>query len=288
MLVPESLDPVSSGSVALVRDPDRAEETESRWLEAAVQFTTLRPDDARTRLPEVDFSEVHRSYLVDDVGIDTRILHRVLLTEAALRGARLFLRHTLSYTAGGAPVLLDAYGASKPLRADFTLLATGYRTGDILQNLGFTSALRMWKSHILHGPRLTRCPVFWLDPDEATLMNHSGDVSVVGLNEDAYRIPDVDLDVDEARADAVRKALARLAPGAEPSAYSAVACVKVDLGRSDEARSVEMKISEIADDTFMVLPGKLTEAPALADQLARILVARAGMHQISSRPWDLS
>ncbi|WML84585.1 FAD-dependent oxidoreductase [Streptomyces sp. VNUA74] len=285
-LFPESLEPMSNGSVALVRDPARAEESESRWSESAVQFSTLTPRDTRARLPEVELSEVHRSYLVADAGINTRILHRVLLTEATLRGARLFLRHTLNYAADGAPVLLNVDGGRRALSADFTVLATGFQSGNLLSSLDSISALRMWKSHVLYGPQLTSCPVFWLDPGEATLINHSGDVSVIGLNEDARRIPDVDVNVDEVRAEAVRNALIRLIPDVDPKNYTAAACVKVDWGRNEDIRSVEMQIREVAEGTFMALPGKLTEAPVLADRLARILAVRTEINQTSSRPWD--
>lgn len=285
-LAPEALSPSSPRSVALVRDRDRAQEAESRWREAGMDFRGLDPGEARGLLPEVDFSAVHRSYLVGDCGIDTRMLHRVLLSEATLRGARLLLRHTFRYASTGTAVVEGEDGSVRPLRARFVVLATGYLSGGILESRGVTLPLRLWKSHILYGPQLTGVPVFWLDPDEATLMNHPGRVSVIGLNEDAHRIHRVDLDVDVSRAQAVRKALTRLAPHASPSSFSAQACLKVDLAREEEPRSVEMQVSEPAEDTFLALPGKLTEAPALADDIARVLVQRTGAPQVARRPWD--
>lgn len=284
-LAPECLEHGEVPAMALIRDAERAGETEDRWREAGVPFVPLSRSRAKALMPQIDLSHAHRGYLVEDSGFDARMLLRVLATEAGLRGTRLSLRSTLRFSPAGPALVLDRHRTPRPLVTKLLILATGYMTGDLLSPLGVQLPLRLWKSHILHGPRITSRPVFWLDPLEATLMHHA-DASVVGLNEDAYRVSTVDPTTDESRAFAVRKALRRLLPGADDaSAYRATACHKVDMGVDGE-RSVGIQVHEPVEGVLLALPGKFTEAPALADRLARVAVSRLGVPDVSLRPWD--
>lgn len=118
------------------------------------------------------------------------------------------------------------------------------------------------------------------------MMQH-GDYSVVGLNEDALLCATPNYDVIPERADNLFRALQRLAPSWHANEYITVACTKVDLATEcNGARSLAVAIHEPVPGHVCILPGKMTEAPFLADAITRHVYERVAESLISRRPCD--
>jgi hypothetical protein len=114
-------------------------------------------------------------------------------------------------------------------------------------------------------------------------MNHRQG-SVVGLNEDARVIASPtsvpDPDVAARLVDAIRRRFPRAR--VEPSDVRA--CVKVDVPGANPARSLNVSAIPLADNAICALPGKMTEAPVVADLVAELVSGRLGPPRSGSRP----
>jgi hypothetical protein len=130
--------------------------------------------------------------------------------------------------------------------------------------------------------------MFWLDPLEATIINHDPNVSVVGLNEDSYEVARIDYDVDQERANLVRNGLRRMVTTVQPDAFTPVACIKIDVSAAGGPRSVDVSLLELRDGVIFICPGKMTEAPFLADRVVRLVATRTTNAPVAGRPWDFT
>ncbi|MEU5565330.1 FAD-dependent oxidoreductase [Micromonospora musae] len=286
-LVPEAVEWSAGPAIALVTDPALSQQAEERWDEAQIRFRTARPQDIEHALPYVDLSRVARAYLVQDVGVDVRILYRRLLTEAQRSGVRIELDsefHFVSDTIGECVRRLD--GVVSTLRYRRAVLAVGHEINRLSTQLGCPVPLRLWKSHILYGPQLVDRPVFWLDPLEVAVVNHAPAVSVVGMTTDALEVEKADFEVEPGRVAAVREAMRRTFVGEHADRFTAYACVKVDMRSGRMPLSVNSEIRRLSPAVYCVSPGKLTEAPFVADRIVHHICDELLDVRVPSRPWD--
>lgn len=284
-LVPEAVESSERPTIALVRDPDRCAEAKDRWREAGIPFDPMSKKDAKRLLDGADLSSLCQAFRTHDVGINTHILYRYLLTSSITCNAQVLLSHKFHFDQEGFPRCISASGDSQRINARVVIVAAGAGSKELLSQLNSQLPVRLWKSHILYGKRIMEQPVFWLDPLEITLINHTGNVSVVGLNEDAYQINDVDLDVDPGRADLVHEAFGRFIPHSQASKFSPVACIKIDVRSESSPRSVEAEFYEPIDGVYFLFPGKMTEAPFIVDSVVKQVSTRLVDDWISRRPW---
>jgi hypothetical protein len=143
--------------------------------------------------------------------------------------------------------------------------------------------LRFWKSHLLDLPRVTKHGIFYLDPGEATLMHHR-DYSIVGSNADQIRVAEPKFEPVKEIAESVRQALQRLIEDVDLSKAVARACIKVDMdpGPSDVCEGgyarpqLNAAYGEPLTGHIWMLPGKMTEAPFVADMVTKEVCERLG------------
>ena len=140
--------------------------------------------------------------------------------------------------------------------------------------------MRYFKSHLTVVPRLSKDNIFYMDPLEAGLMSH-GRATIVGINKEAIEISTPDYKVVAERARLVHDALLRMNPQFGELALRNsldVACVKPDITNSSLARQsadptvvwqdLNIRVFEPSEGWVCAIPGKMTEAPALARAVA--------------------
>lgn len=85
----------------------------------------------------------------------------------------------------------------------------------------------------------------------------------------------------------MKAALVRLTHLMEVDPLSAIACMKVDVTKDRrKLRSLDVEIVEALPNVICAFPGKMTEAPLLADAVAREIVSRNDHSRAKHRPID--
>lgn len=145
--------------------------------------------------------------------------------------------------------------------------------------------MRYFKSHLLVTPRITRDNYFYLDPLKAGIMSHGG-ASIVGINREAVEVPVPDYEVIADKERLVHDALRRMLPRAAQLGRSetlSVACVKADVADSFKKENTDptivlqdlnIKVFEPTEGYICAIPGKMTEAPALAKAAADYVMGK--------------
>ncbi len=284
---PEAVEDLSSKSYAVTYSTDRAQEITSRWDEAGVAYTQVPSPYLEREVPELNMSHIAHAFLVQDKGIDTRLLYAKLLHEAVLNGTDIFTSAELVFT-DQEQISLAQGNQTSDFWASMFIHCSGYGLKSFFAgNFGLDLALRFWKSHLLVVPRLSKDDVFCLDSGETGMMNH-GKTSVVGANEDAIQVPQPDFIPIPEKNDNVKKGLKKLYKWEDAGKQLAVACVKVDMPQmSAAARSLNINYGEPLDKHMYVLPGKMTESPYVTDVVTRMIFDRLNGHKdVASRPCD--
>lgn len=285
-LAPEAVESGGSPNFALVRDPDRVDDVQSRWREAGVRFRPVERSRVELAAPEADLSRVAAAFEVDDASVDTRLLYRKLLARARANGC-IVRTWTVPTEVKGGTIVLRGPEGKEVVEARLVVYACGPSVASLFEQLhGVRLPMRFWKSHLVVTRRLSRVGLFFLDAGEAAMMHH-GAVSIIGLNEDAIRCEAAGTEVLPLSSRALRAAITRLIPGwSDPHAID-VACTKVDVAASvDDARSLSVSMGEPVHGHVYVLPGKMTEAPYISDRLTAFVHERLEDPLISFRPCD--
>ncbi|MGB9366051.1 MAG: FAD-dependent oxidoreductase [Xanthobacteraceae bacterium] len=216
-------------------------------------------------------------------------MYRKLLSQARRAGVDVLVGATIIHIAVADRELrlMQSDGETRSISADRIVYAVGFGARELFQRFfGIELPIRFWKSHLIVTRRINQHGVFFLDPHEAAMMQH-GEYSVVGLNEDALLCNAPSYDVIPERADNLFRALQRLAPSWGANEFINVACTKVDLAtETNGARSLAVAIREPLPGHVCILPGKMTEAPFLADAITRHVYERVNEPLISRRPCD--
>ena len=291
---PEAVEEPGTPAFALVMNRDRITEIRSRWAEAGVSNTQVNLLKLASLMPELKLNSIQAAFQVRDVGINTRILYRKLLTDSQRAGAKVFVNTDLSFDDTGlANLVFSDFKMS--LKSNIFIYTSGYNMASIFQtHHGISVPIRYWKSHLAITPRLSKYSVFCLDPGEAAMMNH-GSCSVVGLNEDALLCESPDLDHMPEQFDKVNEAITRLYSSTDRRLHVPVACIKADISNKNEsfnglvgadARSLGVKVFEPRPGHLCALPGKMTETPYLTDILTQLIYNKLTDNDIALRPLD--
>ena len=287
---PEAIEEPDSSSYALVKNQDKVDDVLDRWDSAGVVFSPIDKAKLAMRLPEVRLGSISKAFEVADVSVNTRILYRKLLFDAEKAGSTHMPSARLSFDPldPQKSMLIRNDGDKQKISSSVYIHANGYgMKEEFEEQFGVEIPLRYWKSHLLLTQRLTSQSVFCIDPNEAAMINH-GDISIVGMNEDAVEVAEPDYVPISEKVTNIIEATQRLFSNSEGKFAKPVACVKVDVADSKyDKRSLGLKIFEPITDHICVLPGKMTEAPYTTDAMVRIVYDRLdGDGPIALRPMD--
>lgn len=285
---PEAVESPSTRSFALVRSRDFREHAVERWMRAGVPFREVPFEELRRIEPRLRLEGAYAAFEVSDVSINTRILYRKLLTQALVAGAKIFRSAEIESVKDKSLELLIA-GERRRISSSLLVYSTGFGLKDLFRRLyNIDLKLRFWKSHLLITDRLSEHAAFFLEPGEAAMMHHT-ERSIIGLNEDAMLREEPDFQTNPECVERLREALSRLV-NAPCDLWSSIACIKVDFERTgtqqSAGRSVNVFYREELPGHIWVLPGKMTEAPYIADEILRIIEKRLPGDFIASRPCD--
>jgi len=289
--VPEAIEK-KYPTIAILKDKSHHEYLIGRWESFDVSHVPISPNELKQLVPEMLELDGISAFRVSDVGVNTRILYHKLLKMCQMNGVDILTSSTIDSVHGN---IISINGVSH--RTKSIVYATGYGTGKILTDLygeeivrdvfGNSNPFRYWKSHLMLTPRLTQNGVYVLDTGEMTLMNH-GEYSIIGFNEDAVEVEIPDCSPDNSMFQHYLEILNKTIPY-DGSGAELIACIKVDIREPRNlARSLNVSISEIAPNQYVALPGKMTEAPWLCDELVTLIFDRIHSdNPVSYRPVDI-
>lgn len=286
---PEAVEDIETTSYAVISSEEGAERATERWDKAGVVYRLLTKDEFEKENPEVDTTALVEFFEVGDVSVNSKILYQKLATQARKGGAEIFLGSTLHPEGEGVATITQQDGEPIKVHSDKLIVTAGYGIGEMHREItGEELPVRYWKSHLVVMPRITQHNVFSLDPGEAALFNH-GRNSVVGQHEDAVVEEHPNFTIIDEREKLVFKATERLFPGAtqHKTSYQAVACIKPDIARiPGQARSLDIDVFR-REGVIFVLPGKMTEAPYVADKVVQeIFEESVDFGDVALRPTD--
>lgn len=276
-----------------------------RWDEADIPYQLLK----KTGFPNhdgIDLDVVEEIAEVEDKSINTRQLCAKLAAYVLDSGNKIITgAHFMPLDDKVAEFSVD--GQTYKAFSDQFLLTAGNGTEEILRQVADGEYdIRYFKSHLMIFPRITRDNYFYVDGRETGFMNH-GPASIAGLNRDSVEIPRPDYAPMAIKERALYDALKRLVPAADQfqlgtPQIKAVACVKPDIRRSDSPEpDLDENIFKASDTYTVAFPGKMTQAPHMAKDVAEQLYARRTQSQnlgaraltldamtlVSPRPMDL-
>jgi len=284
---PEAIEDSDRPAYALIKNSRLVGEIISRWNEAEVKYRSVDLGQIAKSSPEVNLEDVSAAFQVYDLAINTRILYSKLTTDILRSGVHIFRGATATFKNDQQVVIKTRGDETKTIKASIFLYTAGYGTREIFQQqFGIDIKMRFWKSHLLLLPRIARNAIYCLDPKEAVVVNH-GNIAIAGMNEDAFLCQEPNYETIPEKVEELYQSLGNLFHLPKTLSYQATACVKVDMAESiSSARSLNISIHEPLTNHLCVLPGKMTEAPYVADQITQLVYSRLTDSRIALRPCD--
>lgn len=285
---PEAIEDPVTPTVAVTLDGSRIRELVERWKAADVEHRKISRRELEMLSPIIAKKNIAAAWLVRDVVINTRLLCARLVSAIRLLGGEVFCRARLAKIEIGNAVF-ESDGRPYRSEPSFIIVAAGCGTNEVLAKYwDHTLPLRFWKSHLLLTSRISGAAVYGMDAGEVSLAHH-GDKTIVGRNDDALLCTEPSYEVDQSEVLLLKSALQRLVNIKSNRLASAVACTKVDVAQTPVTdRNLDIAVVEISSNILSVFPGKMTEAPFLADVVARRVVNTSGFAIVSPRPIDLA
>lgn len=271
---PEVVEDPDTSAYALLKNGLMVDEVKSRWDEAGIPYREICHNCFNKIEPSVKTQDVASIFEVNDVSLNTRKLFEKLRDCAQEKGARFFTKTEICYFKDKTARLKGQIGSPDWLQARLFVHASGFGMKEFFKSkLSIELPFRFWKSHLLDLPRVSKHGIFYLDKGEATLMHH-GDWSIVGSNADQLSVAEPSFESVEEIAETVKQALHRLIEGVDLTKAFARACIKVDMKPEEDLDLCEggyarpqlnAAYGKPISGHIWMLPGKMTEAPYLAD-----------------------
>ncbi len=288
---PEAVEDIGYPVYAVMGTDEFAHRAVARWEKAGIFYQPVLTRDFALLNPQVDTGRINHAFEVGDVSINTRMLYHKLVVQSEKKGATILLGSHIIPMSNGSAELTGPDGNKRTLYSDMFIVTAGYGLQEMFRQVtGEELQVRFWKSHLLVFPRLTKSSTFHIEPGEAALFNHSG-YSIVGQHEDAVMLECPDFTAISERARRVFEATKRLVPQA--SAYElthmAYGCLKPDIVQhAEQMRSLNVTLLRANDTWLFALPGKMTEAPYVADMVTQLVFSEkpAKSAAIALRPCD--
>jgi glycine/D-amino acid oxidase-like deaminating enzyme len=256
-------------SVALVKSEDYAEKALVRWQNIGIEHVQISLSDLDEYGINTDGPVA--AFTVADKSIDTQLLCSKLADYITYIGAKILIGEEARPIDDG---VVSVNG--NILKSDQILITAGASTTAVVSELcGVQPSERYFKSHILVVPKLADVNCFYIDPLEAGVMDHAK-MSTVAVNRDNVEIEAPNYGVIDTRRQIIENALYRLSNRARDLALRGCllrACIKPDINMHgtydpNKKQNLDMNIFEPQPGFMCALPGKMTQAPALAQAVA--------------------
>ncbi len=280
---PESIEQPTT--YAFINQDELAEIALRRWEQFNIQNREMPV--GRFEKEGFDTHRIRAAFEVKDKSVNSRIICSKLAHFILKNGGRIFTEAKfLPNDETRADMIIGEEQHS--LQSDAFIIAAGTGTKHVFEGMtGRQFPMRYFKSHLLVTPRITEDNYFYIDPREAGIMSH-GDASIIGINREAIDVQDPNYDVIPATERIVYDALGTMLPRARQLALNSaevlgIACVKADVVDGHVQSNVDstavlqdlnIKVFEPVPGYICAIPGKMTEAPALAKAAADYVEGR--------------
>ena len=291
-IAPGVIEDPSSHTYALFNHSSSADFAVERWKQMGVEHQPVTTEDLAGRTPNLRVENVAQSFRVADTSINTRALYAQLVAECRENGVQFLTQtHITGYESDGVATVSSGTSDVDRIRGAMFLHTVGYGLKSVLEQLDVTADTRFWKSHLMVTPRLSRDHLFFLEEKQAGVMHHmdtGGQArSIIGTNVDAIFLDRPDTKVDRAKVDDLNSAADRLYSNwgdVSEKEKHAYACVKLDVGASDQLPKLTPYTWSPRPNHLVILPGKMTEAPYVADKLRDDILSKAVSFAMGQTP----
>lgn len=273
-----------SKSFALLRDPASVEHTTDRWKLLGISHREVSRRELLLSVPNINTAHIEQSFEVADRSINTRVLYARLIEDSIRSGVSFFTDTSIAaFRDSNTAEVVSSSADVTSLKAFVFIHAVGYGLKEMLDRLGAPGRVRYWKSHLMVTPRLAQDNLFFLEPEEAGVMHHvdqfGNQRSIVGTNADALFVDEPNTTVVDSKVDAINAAGARLLANWDPAQEAfPYACVKTDIvNEGNPLPQLTPFIYSPIPSHYIVLPGKMTEAPYVAEVLSGKVLAEAAL-----------
>ncbi len=285
---PECVEDPFEPIFVLTLDP----ETASRAVETWKDLEVFNREISKEHFSELD-SNIRRDldyfvFQTQDLRINNRILFQRLVTDIRERGGLVLTGS--SYTRDDFDqVRVSSSRKNLTINSEVFVYCTGNNIAEDYQKLtGQELNISFWKSHLLLVPQVGPYSVVSLDRNMPIIINH-GELSVVNRAYDEAEFNRLDLTLEEEQVRLAYESLCYLYPAASSlqDQLEAVACAKPTIRLEGQGRhSVSSQIFEPIQNHYFVLPGKMTEAPYVADEVIQHIYSKLDFEEITQRPVD--
>lgn len=287
---PESISDPELNTFALLTLEDDVQAIVNRWDETGVNYQPISLGSFEKIVPEVNLSRVEHVFKTQDTPINVRVLYQKLLNDSLKAGGNIFLNQKFIAEDSQHGVIFDPEGNKSTIKADLFIITTGHAIKEIFEQItGQKLPIRLWQSHLVITPRLAKHGILHVRNGES-IVTHHGNATIGGMWEDAEVVDSPSVSINSHRAGLVFNALERTFPNAKhhSSEYLAVSCIKPDIAEfAKQSRSVEIEVIEPDSSNYILaLPGKMTEAPYVSDEILRMVFNRNSDERIAIRPID--
>lgn len=274
---------------AVTHNEELAKQATETWEELGVIFQEVAWKNFLHLEPSISSDTPRYVFKTADLQINSRMLYQKLLTDIHNKGGTVLNGATYKYSDNNS-FEVNSRGRTYSLESNLFLYCVGANTAEEFAKLtGQNLNISFWKSHLLILPRVSRFSLISLDRDCPIIINHQN-TSIVNRAYDETSSSHYEVEIDQSQVDLVFESLIRYFPQVanQKDQIKAISCSKPSIKFSKADRhSVRSEVLEPIPGHFFILPGKMTEAPYVADEMIHQLYAKLNFSDITPRPVDL-
>lgn len=286
---PIAISKTNASTYALLKDGNRQGDVMERWNDAKVDFKEVDLTEVLKANPEICLDTIHSSYKVKDVAINTSMLLRQMHTEifgnSKPRVEFLLPAQILSIDPYEHEVELRYKGCVRCFRAENIIYAAGAGNKELVEKyLNMSEQIRLFRGHILIARKLSQDNFIVLDKGCPTWMNH-GDFSIIGMTRMSEEVIREGYEINAKTALRIREKLQGMIKG-PIEIIKTYSCLKPTI-TDGVYQSLSPIYFEPEVGNFVVLPGKMTEAPVVCESLLKRILKFKHHNKVAKRPIDI-
>ncbi|HUD11158.1 MAG TPA: FAD-dependent oxidoreductase [Candidatus Saccharimonadia bacterium] len=288
---PECFDEPFDSTYAVTANPAKAARAREIWPHTGLDFDELSTEEFAQVDSTMDPEAAKFYFRVPESRINNRLLLLKLFTDVRNRGGIVFMGADYEYE-GEHEIRITAQQETWRVRSQMFFYSTGINLNDSYHKFtGRPLGIQYCKSHLLYLPRFTNASAIGLDPGTPIVINH-GNVSVVNRSYDEVPASsNTDLALDPTEVERSLEVLYKHYPEARrlrPHTVTSKAFLKPFFTKAQGAgrHSADQSVFEPRPGHIFALPGKMTAAPYVADQIIHKAVPALNLTAVTGRPFD--
>jgi glycine/D-amino acid oxidase-like deaminating enzyme len=289
---PECFAEPLNSSYAITSDANRAAFARERWTAAGVPFRELKADEYFALEPNMNKSAASYFFEISDGRLHNRLLFRKLVAEIEFKQALILTKANYEYLSDY-EILVVAGEGNYRLQSPLFFYATGAGTEEAYQKLtGEKLGVKCFKSQLLFMPRVSNFSVINIDYSSPIIVNH-GEFSAINRSHDDVLSDGSDPVVNMHEVKLTMSSVYEFFPDAKNLSAASiipVACLKPCIPSQEDSPhlSVDATSYEPKPGHIFTLPGKMTAAPYVTDELIKATSARLNLLPVSLRPYEFA